>query len=64
MAIDNLMRERTTVVIAHRLSTIKQSDLIIVLEDGKIVERGNHINLIKNNGLYYQLYNDLKPGTS
>ena len=64
MAIDNLMRERTTVVIAHRLSTIKQSDLIIVLEDGKIVERGNHTSLIKNNGLYYQLYNDLKPGTS
>ena len=64
MAIDHLMRERTTVVIAHRLSTIKQSDLIIVLEDGKIVERGNHINLIKNNGLYYQLYNDLKPGIS
>ena len=62
-AIDNLMRERTTVVIAHRLSTIKQSDLIIVLEDGKIVESGNHISLIKNNGLYYQLYNDLKPGT-
>ena len=60
-AIDNLMRERTTVVIAHRLSTIKQSDLIIVLEDGKIVERGNHTSLIKNNGLYYQLYNDLKP---
>ena len=63
-AIDNLMHERTTVVIAHRLSTIKQSDLIIVLEDGKIVERGNHTSLIKNNGLYYQLYNDLKPGTS
>ena len=63
-AIDNLMRERTTVVIAHRLSTIKQSDLIIVLEDGKIVERGNHTSLLKNNGLYYQLYNDLKPGTS
>ena len=62
-AIDNLMRERTTVVIAHRLSTIKQSDLIIVLEDGKIVERGNHTSLIKNNGLYFQLYNDLKPGT-
>ena len=64
MAIDNLMRERTTVVIAHRLSTIKQSDLIIVLEDGKIVERGNHISLIKNNGLYYQLYNDLQPEPS
>ena len=63
MAIDNLMRQRTTVVIAHRLSTIKQSDLIIVLEDGKIVERGNHTSLLKNNGLYCQLYNDLKPGT-
>ena len=64
MAIDNLMRERTTVVIAHRLSTIKQSDLIIVLEDGKVVEHGNHVNLIKNNGLYCQLYNDKKPETS
>ena len=64
MAIDNLMRKRTTVVIAHRLSTIKQSDLIIVLEDGKVVEHGNHTSLIKNNGLYYQLYNDKKPETS
>jgi len=64
MAIDNLMRERTTVVIAHRLSTIKQSDLILVLEDGKIVERGNHTSLLKNNGLYYQLYNDIKPESS
>ena len=64
MAIDNLMRERTTVVIAHRLSTIKQSDLIIVLEDGKVVEHGNHTSLIKNNGLYCQLYNDKKPETS
>tara|TARA_A100001015_G_scaffold273504_1_gene329032 strand:- start:2149 stop:3984 length:1836 start_codon:yes stop_codon:yes gene_type:complete len=63
MAIDNLMRERTTVVIAHRLSTIKQSDLIIVLDDGKIVEYGNHISLLKKNGLYYQLYKDIKPGT-
>ena len=64
MAIDNLMRKRTTVVIAHRLSTIKQSDLIIVLEDGKVVEHGNHTSLIKNNGLYCQLYNDKKPETS
>ena len=64
MAIDNLMRERTTVVIAHRLSTIRQSDLIIVLEDGRVVEHGNHANLIQNNGLYCELYNDKKPETS
>ena len=51
----------TIISIAHRLSTIKQSDLIIVLEDGKIVVRGNHTSLLKNKGLYYQLYNDLKP---
>ena len=64
MAIDNLMRERTTVVIAHRLSTIKQSDLIIVLEDGKVVEHGNHVSLMNNKGLYCRLDNDIKSGTS
>ena len=58
IAIDNLMRDRTTVVIAHRLSTIKQSDSIIVLDDGRVVENGNHASLLKKKGLYSKLYND------
>jgi len=60
IAIDNLMRDRTTVVIAHRLSTIKQSDSIIVLDDGRVVENGNHMSLLKKKGLYSKLYNDAK----
>lgn len=53
---DNLMKGRTVFVIAHRLSTIRNSDAIIVLEHGKIIERGNHEDLIKMKGTYYQLY--------
>ncbi|GEK07606.1 ABC transporter [Schleiferilactobacillus harbinensis] len=53
---DNLMKGRTTFVIAHRLSTIFNSDLIIVLDHGKIVERGNHEQLMAQHGEYYQLY--------
>ena len=53
---DNLMKGRTVFVIAHRLSTIRNSDAIIVLEHGKIIERGDHEDLIKNKGTYYQLY--------
>ena len=64
IAIENLMRERTTIVIAHRLSTIKQADLIIVLENGKIVEHGNHESLLYNGELYSQLYNDFDKGIS
>ena len=55
-AMDNLMKGRTVFVIAHRLSTIRNSDAIIVLEHGKIIERGDHEDLIKNKGTYYQLY--------
>ena len=51
-----LMKGRTVFVIAHRLSTIKNSDLILVLDKGKIVERGNHKNLISKKGEYYKLY--------
>lgn len=51
-----LMKGRTTLVIAHRLSTIKKADQILVIEQGKIVERGNHDELIAKEGRYYQLY--------
>ena len=53
---DKLMAGRTTFVIAHRLSTVKNSDCIIVLEQGRIIERGNHDQLIAEHGKYYQLY--------
>lgn len=53
---DNLMKGRTVFVIAHRLSTIRNSNAIIVLEHGKIIERGDHEDLIRQKGTYYQLY--------
>ncbi len=53
---DQLMKGRTVFVIAHRLSTIKNSDLIMVLDHGNIVERGKHDELIKKHGMYYGLY--------
>ena len=53
---DNLMKGRTVFVIAHRLSTIRNSDAIIVLDHGRIIERGDHKELIRQKGTYYQLY--------
>mgnify|MGYP005790649487 FL=1 len=53
---DNLMKGRTVFVIAHRLSTIRNSDAIMVLEHGRIIERGNHKELLAMKGTYYQLY--------
>ena len=53
---DKLMHGRTTFVIAHRLSTIRNSDCIMVLDQGRIIERGNHEELIQEGGKYYQLY--------
>ena len=53
---DKLMAGRTTFVIAHRLSTIRNSDVIMVLDQGRIIERGNHDELIAKKGKYYQLY--------
>ena len=56
---DRLMEGRTVFVIAHRLSTVRNADAIMVLEHGRIVERGNHDELIEQKGMYYQLYNGM-----
>lgn len=53
---DNLMKGRTVFVIAHRLSTIRNSDAIMVLDHGRIIERGSHNELLALKGTYYQLY--------
>ena len=58
---DQLMKGRTTFVIAHRLSTIRNSDVIIVLEQGRIVEHGNHEQLLALKGRYYQFYTGKRP---
>jgi subfamily B ATP-binding cassette protein MsbA len=56
-AIIKLMQNRTSIVIAHRLSTIKHADLILVIDEGEIVERGTHKELIKNkDGIYHKLH--------
>jgi subfamily B ATP-binding cassette protein MsbA len=57
VALDNLMRGRTTLVIAHRLSTIRNADRIIVLVNGEIIEQGDHETLMKKQGEYFRLYN-------
>lgn len=56
-AISNLTKNRTSFVIAHRLSTIKNADLILVLKDGSIIEKGNHTELMKQEGFYKTMYN-------
>ena len=53
---DNLMKGRTVLVIAHRLSTVRNSDAIMFLDHGRIIERGTHDQLIEQKGTYYQLY--------
>ena len=55
-AIDTIIQGRTSIVIAHRLSTVKNADLILVVQDGRIVEQGRHAELLKAKGYYYRLY--------
>ena len=55
-AFENLAKNKTVIMIAHRLSTVRNSDCIMVLEQGRIIERGTHDQLIEEKGKYYQLY--------
>jgi subfamily B ATP-binding cassette protein MsbA len=55
VALENMMKNRTSIVIAHRLSTIQNADEIVVLNKGEIVEKGKHNQLIANNGVYKKL---------
>jgi ATP-binding cassette subfamily B protein len=61
-AMSALRADRTSFVIAHRLSTIRDADLILVMESGRIVEQGNHRQLLAAGGAYYNLYNSQFAG--
>jgi len=56
-AFGKLMEGRTSFIVAHRLSTIQNADIILVMKDGNIIEQGNHDELLKKKGFYYNLYN-------
>jgi len=51
-----VMRSRTTIIVSHRISTVRSADQILVLDDGEIVERGTHDQLVARNGVYAELY--------
>ena len=55
-AFHKMMRGRTSFIVAHRLSTIREADIILVMKDGQIIEKGNHESLLKQNGFYKILY--------
>ena len=61
-ALDELMRDRTTLVIAHRLSTIVGANRIVVLQDGRVAETGTHDELIQRNGIYHHLFEIQRAG--
>ena len=60
----SIMQNRTSIVIAHRLSTIRDADIIVVMDKGKIVESGNHDELLSQKGKYYDLYMTQYAGMS
>jgi ABC-type multidrug transport system fused ATPase/permease subunit len=62
-ALEELMKNRTSIIIAHRLSTIREADKIIVLEKGKVIESGNHLELMKNEGGLYRYLSQLQLET-
>ena len=53
----NLIKDRTSFIVAHRLSTIRNADVVIVMKDGKIVEKGTHDSLMNKEGVYFNMYN-------
>ena len=55
-ATEEITKSRTSIIIAHRLSTIQNADSILVMDDGVIVEKGNHMELLRKKGQYYELY--------
>ena len=57
-----LMKNRTSLIIAHRLSTIRDADIIIVMQDGRVMESGNHDELLEKQGVYYNLYQNQFAG--
>ncbi|OBT15530.1 ABC transporter ATP-binding protein [Vibrio sp. UCD-FRSSP16_10] len=61
-ALNRFLKNRTTLIVAHRLSAVKQADLIYVLEDGKVIQFGTHLDLIQADGLYQTLYGNLQAG--
>ena len=61
--IEDLAKERTVIAIAHRLSTVKNAEKIYVLHEGKIVEEGNHFELLRKKGFYYRLYSKMREGS-
>ena len=56
-AFSKLMQGRTTFIVAHRLATVKEADVILVMNEGRIIEQGNHKDLLDKRGFYYNLYN-------